>query len=395
MRVEYLVSRFPRTSETFIVRELDRLSHIKGVEVGLWSLFSSPDARVHEIARPWVERLIRPRTASVLTGVAWASWRHPRQLMSVVTLVVRRYGRKPGLLMRALLTCGLACAHARGIRPADTHLHAHYASYPALAAWVCHRLVGVGYSFTAHAHDIYVDRTMLAEKVAAARFVATISRYNQDLLKSLGTGTPIELVHCGIDTAAYPYRQPRIPQSGTVRALCVASLQEYKGHAVLLRALRDVPRLHLDLIGDGPLRGDLEELADHLGVVDRVRFLGAQDEQFVREALASAQLFVLPSIVAADGQMEGLPVALVEALACGVPVVSTNISGIPELVVDGCTGRLAEAGDETSLSEVLRLTLSDHERVAAFAEAGRALVEREFELDIEVEKLSRLFKAHA
>ena len=300
---------------------------------------------------------------------------------------------KAELLARALLTCGLACSHARDLRATEAHLHAHFATYPALAAWVCHRLIGISYSFTAHAHDLYVDQTMLADKVAAARFVATISEYNRDLLVALGTHTPITTIHCGIDTAAYPYREPDLPASGPVRGLCVASLQEYKGHAVLLRALVDVPRLRVELIGEGVLRSELERQAGDLGVADRVRFLGARDEYEVREALARAHLFVLASVVAADGQMEGLPVALMEALASGVPVVSTRLSGIPELVIDGHTGRLAEPGDPASLADALNRTIGDHDFRLRSAEAGRALVEREFELGIEVDKLRRLFEA--
>jgi colanic acid/amylovoran biosynthesis glycosyltransferase len=391
MRIDYLTSRFPRTSETFIVRELDRLAALDGIEVGIRSLFSSPDVKVHTVARPWVERLVRPGWLSTITGVGWAVTRHPRRLGAALVLVVHSHAGTPVLLARALLTCALACSHARDLRSQRVHLHAHFATYPALAAWLCHRLLGISYSITVHAHDLYVDQTMLTEKVSEAACVVTISRYNVELLTSLGTGTPIELVRCGIDTAAYLYRVPCLPSAGPVRGLCVASLQEYKGHAVLLRALVDVPRLQLDLIGDGPLRGELEDLARSVGVADRVRFLGARTELDVRAALLQAELFVLPSIVAADGQMEGVPVALMEAMASGVPVVSTRLSGVPELVIDGQTGRLAEANDAASLATTLRLTLAETEVTTRLARAARVLVEGEFELDTAVGRLSEIF----
>jgi colanic acid/amylovoran biosynthesis glycosyltransferase len=270
-------------------------------------------------------------------------------------------------------------------------VHAHYATYPALAAWVCHRFTGVPYSFTAHAHDLYVDSSMLARKVADAAEVVTISGYNRDLLEALGTRTPITIVPCGIDVASYPFRTRPIPTSGPVRALCVASLQEYKGHRVLLDALAARPELaelELDLIGDGVLREELRDRARELDIADRVHFLGPRTESEVRDALARADVFVLPSIVAADGQTEGLPVALMEALACGVPAVSTTLSGIPEIIRPGVTGLLAAPGDPQALADALVSTLADPDAAAVRSRAGRELVEREFDATSTVASLA-------
>ena len=178
----------------------------------------------------------------------------------------------------------------------------------------------------------------------------------------------------------------------TVRTRIVpdASLQEYKGHSVLLRALAlggpVMDRIELELIGGGELLDELTALAAELGLADRVNFRGSCTEDEVRAALAACDVFVLPSIVASDGQMEGLPVALMEALACGAPTVSTRLSGIPELIVDGVTGFLAEPGDPTSLRDAMTsaLTASGAEQRSA---AGRNLVEDEFELSKCVEEL--------
>ena len=306
------------------------------------------------------------------------------------------------MLARALVTTALATALARelaaGSRPTGrgraTRVHAHYATYPALAAWVCHRFTGVPYSFTAHAHDLYVDSSMLVRKVADATEVVTISEFNRNLLEGLGTGTPITIVPCGIDVASYPFRTLPRPGSGAVRALCVASLQEYKGHRVLLDALAsgrpELADLELDLIGDGVLRDALQARARELGIADRVHFLGPRTESEVRDALAGADVFVLPSIVAADGQMEGLPVALMEALACGVPTVSTSLSGIPEIIRPEVTGLLAAPGDASALADALVRTIADPDGAAARARAGRTLVEREFDANSTVTSLADL-----
>lgn len=397
--VVYLVSRFPVTSETFIVREIEALDQLGRFDLELGSLFPSPDKPVHDVARRWNARLLRPAAGAVLAGFAWATLTRPLILSSVLATVFAGYRRSP-LLVRALLTVLVACAHARNLagRPRPPHVHAHYATYPALAAWVCRRLVGSSYSFTAHAHDLFVDTSMLDRKIADARFVVTISDFNRTLLERCNPGnTPIRVVHAGIDTASYRFRPRAIPADGPVRALTVASLQSYKGHAVLLEALAlggpAVDRITLDLIGDGVLRDDLEDLVDRLGLAARVRFLGSRSEDEVRSALDTADLFVLPSIVAADGQMEGLPVALMESLACGVPTVSTELSGIPEIVIEGVTGLLATPGDATDLNRALAAMVDRGSSARSFAEAGRALVAGQFDLGQSAEALAELLAA--
>ncbi|KHO18148.1 glycosyltransferase [Mycolicibacterium setense] len=384
-QIDYLVSRFPVTSETFIVRELDALS-ADGRQLGLRSLFPSPDPQVHDIARPWMEKLVRPSIGASAAGFFWASIRHPLITLSILADVVRGYGAKPGLLTRALATIPIAAAHARDLHPLGNtrHIHAHYATYPALAAWVCARLAGVTYSVTIHAHDLYVDQSMLGRKLDGAEFIVTISEYNRRLLERW-TSTPIHVIHAGINTASYPFHPRKIPGHGPVRALCVASLQEYKGHAVLLRALAlggpGVDRIEVDLIGNGPLRDELQTMANELGLGSRVRFHGGQSETVVKQALAEANLFVLPSVVASDGQMEGLPVALMESLASGIPTVSTSLSGIPELVIPEQTGLLAKPADVQSLRDALEQLISSGPALEDYARAGRDLVERKFDIN--------------
>ncbi|MGI8596947.1 MAG: glycosyltransferase [Thermoleophilaceae bacterium] len=396
------MSRFPHVSETFIVRELDAVDERGGIDLELLSLFPPVNPTVHPAARRWMERLRRVRPVEALRATAWWLLRRPGRLIGSTARAVWSARSHPAVLVRTLATVPLAAAHARTVqRLAVDHVHAHWATYPAFAAWLCERLTGVTYSFTAHAHDLYVHQAFLAEKARAAHFVVTISDYNRRFLEPYGGGreTPVEVVHCGIDPAAYEFR-PRLPASaGPVRALCVASLQEYKGHAVLLEALTHpepaLERIELDLVGGGPLRGPLEALATRLGLLDRVHFRGSLPEPEVRALLDRADIFVLPSIVARDGQMEGLPVALMEALAAGVPVVTTRLSGIPELVRDGETGLLAEPGDPSSLANALVQALSEPARAARRAEAGRRLVEAEFDVRAAGERLAELFEGAA
>jgi len=161
--------------------------------------------------------------------------------------------------------------------------------------------------------------------------------------------------------------------------LCVAAHKPYKGLPVLIdacRILRDQGvAFHCDIVGDGPMRAELEAMND--GVVSLV---GPREENEVARMMDGATLFVLPSIVAPDGQMEGIPVVLMEALAHGRPVVSTRISGIPELVQDGVNGLLVEPGDPATFARAMRTLLEDRERAREMGQRGREIVAREFEV---------------
>ena len=234
---------------------------------------------------------------------------------------------------------------------------------------------------------------MLTTKVREASFVVTISEFNRDFIREHApAATPVHIVHCGVDPDAYGFRPRRVPRAGPVKALCVASLQEKKGHAVLLEALAGggptLARLSIDLVGGGELRSSLEAQVRRLGLDDRVSFLGPRSEEEVRALLAQADLFVLPSIVASDGQMEGLPVALIEALASGLPTIATRLSGIPELICDGETGLLAEPADPGSLAEALTRALAG---ASPNPRHGRELIERAFDVRESASRMSSLF----
>lgn len=400
MRLAYVVSRFPVASETFVVRELNALEDAHGVDVELHALFAPDHPFVHPEAERWMPRVHRADRISAARGLGRWMRRRPGATLRIVAELTRAYARRPALLIRALATVPLACAHALTIeRHGLRHVHAHFATYPALTAWICARLTGSTYSLTAHAHDLFVHQSHLREIVHEAAFVVTISEFNRRFLADYGGDavTPVHVVRCGVDPERYAYA-PRAPAAeGRVRALCVASLEEYKGHRILLQALArggaGVERIDLDLVGAGSRLAELEMLAAELGLDGRVAFLGTQDEAQVAALLAAADLFVLPSVVASDGQMEGIPVALMEALACGVPTVATRLSGIPELVRGDETGLLAEPGDPASLATALAHTIGDPAATRRRVAAGRALVEREYDVRRSADELERLFSA--
>jgi glycosyltransferase involved in cell wall biosynthesis len=397
VRIAYVVSRFPLASETFIVRELNAIDGRDGIEIELRSLFSAARPFAHPDAKPWLGRVQRPSIAGALSATVWWGLRRPAALSRCAAKLLRAYWRRPRILVRALATLPLAAWHARGVqRVRCEHVHAHFATYPAITAWVCGRLTGVSYSITAHAHDLFVDRSFLTTLVGEASFVATISEFNRRLLApyAAASRTPVNLVRCGVDPRAYTFRARALPRSGPVRALCVASLEEYKGHRTLLDALggsSELQRVELELVGGGSLERQLRDQIGRLGLAGRVRLLGVRSEAEVAALLQRADVFVLASVVARDGQMEGIPVALMEALACGVPVIASRLSGIPELVQEGVTGVLAEPGNPDDLARAFSRLLADGQATRAYTCAGRELVEREFNLERAADALRELF----
>jgi glycosyltransferase involved in cell wall biosynthesis len=396
-RLAYLVSRFPTTTETFVVRELNAVEGHRRIEADLFALFPTPKGVVQQSARRWTGRVRRARPLRCLFGVLRWTVRRPLRVGSTLGLILVDHARSPGVLIRALAAFAVAAVHADTQRALGTdHIHAHFASYPALAAWVCHRLTGTPYSFTAHAHDIYVHPFGVRRRAAQAAFVVSISDFNQRLLRDLAPeAAPIHVVHCGVDTDSYRFAPHAPPATGPVRALCVASLREKKGHRVLFEALASnspaLDRIELDLVGDGPLRKELETVADRLGLSSRIRFHGDLTELAVTKMLQQADLFVLPSVIERNGDTEGIPVALMEAMATGLPVVASRLTGVPELVRDGETGLTADPGDVQGLANKIMELLGDPGEAIARAASARALVEREFSLQSSSMRLVTLF----
>lgn len=376
--IAVLVSRFPSVTETFILREIIELER-QGQPVRLVPMIRESPPVVHEAARPWVDRAL---------FTPWLFRLPPRTFGLLLRLVAGTIA-KPGTLLRTLALFPKSVWLARQLeREGVVHVHAHFATHPATMALVIASLTKIPFSFTVHAHDIQLDRSLLRWKIREARFVRSISDFNRRFLEELYPEArgKIDVIHVGVPLPP----PPSAPRPG--RILCVAAHKPYKGLPVLIEACRILRAqgvaFQCDVVGDGPMRAELEAMND-----GAVTFLGALDERDVARLMDEAAIVVLPSIVAPDGQMEGIPVALMEALAHGRPCVSTRVSGIPELVQDGVNGLLVEPGDPAALARAMRSLLEDPERARAMGERGRETVTRDFELSACVAKLLARLRA--
>jgi glycosyltransferase involved in cell wall biosynthesis len=281
------------------------------------------------------------------------------------------------------------------------HVHCHFSNHPAAAGFIVHRLTGIPYSFTAHGFDLHVDRHMLREKLAEAAFAVPVSEYNHDLMvEECGEDAREKLVviHCGVDTEFF---RPREETSGErpFTILSVGTLHEVKGQSYLVEACRLLREARIELackiVGDGPDRKSLSRQIASAGLAEHVTLLGRRDRTEVAELLRTADVLAASSVPTRSGKREGIPVVLMEAMASGIPVVASGISGIPELVEDGLTGLLVPPGDPEALARALSRLHDDPLLRRELGLAGREKVVEEFDVRKNAAELVRRFHAHA
>jgi colanic acid/amylovoran biosynthesis glycosyltransferase len=400
VKIAYIVSRFPNLPETFILREMVTLEE-QGWEIALYPLIFQSQTVLHPEAQAWLSRA--HRLAWLSFDILWANLRRfvrdPFLYLSLWGQVLWGHLKSPKLLVRSVLLFPKIVRMAELMsQEGIAHIHAHYATHPAFAAWLIHRLTGLSYSVTVHAHDIYVDHTMLATKLRPAAFVVAISEYNREYLSTIlgaWVRSNTHVIRCGVNTSYYTPRASIYQHVGRFEIISVGSLEVYKGHRYLIEACsilraRNVP-FACRIIGDGNLRQDLKKSVDKQGLNEYVRFLGSMPQNEVARLLPTAHCYVHPSVIAPSGKMEGIPVAIMEAMACALPVVATSISGVPELIRDGETGWLVYPEDPLSLSKALEYVYANPEEAQRRAQSGRQFVLRNYELSSNVSELASLF----
>lgn len=399
-RVLYLVSLFPCWSETFIVREIEQLL-AAGVDVRILSLKPPSERLVQARARALMERVQSPRGLfAELPAVAGECLRSPLAVAALLLSCVGGLWRQPAVLGKTLVALWRGLAALPALRRFDPEwLHAHWATYPSTVAWALARLLRRPFSFTSHAHDIFVEDQLLARKLADAALPVTISEYNIRHLarwRAPGRGQPFAVVHCGVDLSEVPLRldgrEPTLVAS-------VGRLDPIKGFDVLVPALAHLAaegrEFRCRVYGEGPQRAALESARAQAGLQARLELPGAAPQEAVRALLAEAAIFVMPSVRTPEGNQDGIPVALMEAMASGCAVVTTRVSGIPELVEDGVNGLLVEPGDIEALAAALARLLDDAELRWRLGTAARTAVERGFDAAAEGARLLAALQARS
>lgn len=388
--IGYIVKMFPRLSETFIRNEILELEN-QGLVLRIFSLKKPAHAEAGQCGAAIRSAIhyLPDRTWREPWRVLLAQWRvllaYPRGY--VRTLVHVLQGRELRSLGRGLRRFCQTCCLVSELGPVR-HLHAHFATDPTrLASWA-RMICGISFSVTTHAKDLYQDNRIaspgLRFKLSSARFVIANSRFSAAGLRSSFNGscpTRILTVYNSLDLAAFPMRSEE-PQR-RLRILSVGRLIEKKGFPDLLKACQFLKergvQFDCEIIGSGSMREQLVELIKNLGLEKTVVLRGQQTHQDMLEHYRNATVFALPCVVAANGDRDILPNVLKEAMAVGVPVVTTRLPGTDELIEDRVSGLIIEPGDVPALADSLEQLLHDPELRKRLAGQGRKVIEQRFD----------------
>lgn len=399
MRIGYVVKMFPRLSETFVLNEILELER-QGVDVVVFSLKKPNEGRFH----PGVTRVKAPVIyLEDLEPKKWWSWlavewtAFAPQAQGLWSVLEREIPTANAMRIDEIFYGAFIAAKAA--RMEIRSLHAHFASIPATLAFYASAVSRIPYSFTAHAKDIYtdsVDQALLERKLAAAQFVITVTDFNRRYLTAKFPNIPpdrIRVLHNGVDLDFFSPGESTSPNAHSI--LGVGRLVPKKGFEYLLRACSILRNRGLgfrcQIVGQGPGEPALRELSKDLGLEADVEFLGARNQEEVRALMRSATVTCLPCLRDGDGNQDALPTVLLEALGCGLPVVSTRLSGIPEIIDSEENGLLVEPGEPDELALALGRVLESESLRQRYAILGRKKAEDKFDLRRNVGTLRQMF----
>ena len=391
--VGYVLKRYPRFSETFVVNEL--LAHERaGMPVDLFAL--GPVMETHFQSEIGAVKAPVTRLADKQRNTE-QFWILVQKGIAVLPDFAARLAEESDHNVHQLAQ-GIEIALAVQARKID-HLHAHFATQAATVARLAAKFSGVSWSFTAHAKDIYYryeEDIQLARKIRDASHVVTVSDYNLAWLCEHygGNAQKISRLYNGLDLRQFPWRSParRHPE-----ILAVGRLVAKKGFLLLVSALKQLLTrgidFHCTLIGDGPLREQIQTEIGQAGLTERVTLTGLLPRSQVAEAIQKAAMVVAPCVISDDGDRDGLPTILVEAMALGTPVISTRVAGIPELVRNNQTGLCIPANDTAELANAMIQLLSGQQLRQKLARQARKMIVRDYDINVNTEKLREIFRS--
>ena len=396
MKVAYVANRFPRWGGGWVLNEVQGLLGA-GMHLELFSFKEPfPDVAAQEGMKPWIRRTTyvpRGSSAACIAAGLRMLVTSPLAFLRATATALRLGGRmaRGAHLMEVFFL-------ARKMRKAGvSHVHAQHADYLADAAMAAAACLKLPFTFTGHANDLYTNPGRLEEKIRAARRVATCTGFNETHLRGVCVAAGIDparirRVYHGVDLERFRLRKIEPPAS---RLVTVTRLKEKKGFPWLLDAMallksrgRDAT---LEIYGEGDQREVIERRIQELGLQDRVKLLGVIEHERIPGVLEGAGVFVLPCIVLPNQDRDGIPNTIIEALATGVPVVSTEISGIPEAVKDGKSGLLVPQRDAEALARALERMMTDADLRRHCAQEGRRIAETSFSIEASGRALAKLF----
>lgn len=397
-RVLVVLGTYPLLTTTFIDREIRALRAL-GVDLRLLSVRRPPtdaplSSEQRALARD-VKYLLPARSLPMAAALVAETARHPVRSVGTFLYLLTRPHPTIRSRLKTVLHFALGVYAARVARSEHVdEVYAHFVDRAATLALTVSRLLDLPYHLSVHAGaDVFVEPVMLPEKLRFASHVTTCTERNKERLAEVAGpdgAAKVQVVPHGIDLGSLPSVLPA--RAGDPVVLAVGQLTERKGLHVLVTACARLRsggyRFSCRIVGTGPQRAALGQLARALGVDDVVTLVGALPHEAVIEEYARASVFVMPCVTARDGDVDGIPNVLLEAMAMRLPVVSSDQAAIRELVVDGENGLLVAPGDDIALAGALAELLEGRPLRARLAAAGRATVRRRFDLETNARSLA-------
>jgi colanic acid/amylovoran biosynthesis glycosyltransferase len=384
LKIAYVLRLFPKLSESFVLNEIVELL-MKGHDIQIYSIGIPTKEVMHEEINEYalLERIHYCRFMSILKVNSFHLLNHFLKcvILDLWNSEISKIRLKKNLKLAYFATM---------IEDGGAELiHIHFADMLTDGRKLS-KILNIPYSLTAHAH-----RDELLEGICDAGSVITISEHNKKYLNNeIKINNKIDIIRCGVNLAKFN-PQEKLYANGTIKILTVARLVEKKGIEYLIKAIPlviiEVPNFELTVVGSGELHNYLLSLADKLNISRYIKFKGDIPDSDLKECYKDADIFVLPCIITDNGERDGIPVSIMEAMAMELSVISTNVSGIPELVEDGVSGILLQPKDEKSIASAIVTLSKDRKLRVEMGKAGRKIIEDKFNLKIEVEKLSELF----
>ena len=384
----YLAARMPELTETFVYRELFGLRK-RGVDVIAGSV-RPPAHFVDEALGPLSDQTFIVYAPATLAALPLALALHPALALGALLDAVRADHSSVTSRLKHVLQAMMGIAAGWRLRGRRIkHVHVHMAHVPATVGLYLARTVGARFSFTGHAADLFVDRAALRFKLDRAAFVACISHWHRGFYSNVAAlpADRLPIIRCSVAL-------PDAIRPESTEIVTVARLVPKKGIDLLIGAFAaaDVGDWTLRILGDGPERDALEALAAQLGVANRITFEGARPHAACLAAIAEAGLFVLQCRTAANGDMDGIPVVLMEAMAAGRAVVAGDLPAIRELIDHDHSGLLVTPNDPAALAQAFQRLIADPALRRKFAERARSRIEMEFSDSVNLDRLVAVFK---
>ena len=387
--IGYVVKRYPRYSETFIVNEI--LTHeAAGADLEIFALNPPVDTHFQNI----ISRVRAPVTyLNTKSEKASALWLSLQELSAEIPCLWSKLGAAQSEEIKELWQAIMLASEVK--RRKITHLHAHFATAAATVARLAANFAEIPYTITAHAKDIFHESAQsddLAIKFNNAATVITISNYNLNYLAERFPEINLKLIHNGLELELFPFKAPT---NRPPHIVAVGRLVEKKGLTDLIDACTILAKsehnFQCEIIGTGELEEELKNQIESLGLNNVVKLLGPKPQHEVITKVQEACVFAAPCVIGQDGNRDGLPTVLLEAMALGTPCISTDVTGIPEVVQHGKTGLQVPQHNPQALAKALGTLLDDAALRVRLATQARTLIEEEFDIEKNASQLREVF----